>query len=211
FTTSGDRRSSVDYAINGRASGTYYYRVRAYAGGSTGYSEWSNVVSVNVTQPSSTIKITNNLSGTGSNKVLQLRVASTEAGARSDSNELLSPDNTCVYLGPEDISPGQWRTYDVPSGLAASGYYVFMGLGIWDGSLCSNSYFEKKMWTTDANFNLLYIYQIAVLQPSITDGKDVELVLDYDGNNLAIFAYSNNVYQGVIPFAVVYSDPTTSP
>lgn len=61
----GDRRSSVDYAINGRTNGTYYYRVRAYnCGNGSGLTEWSNVLSVSVNITATVPAAPTNLNGT---------------------------------------------------------------------------------------------------------------------------------------------------
>lgn len=201
--------NSTSYNLTGLLSETTYSRfVRAYNASGDSANVGINFATAAAVS-SSTLTITNNFSDGGSNKVLQLRIASTDAGARSDSNELLSPDETCIYLGPDDIAPTESLTYTIPNNMAANGYYVFIGMGIWDGSWCSDFYFGKKMWSVDNNFNTFWIYQVIILDPSETDGKDVELQLGYSGNTMTIFGYSNGLSIGSIPFVVSYSDPTT--
>ncbi len=189
-----------------QSSRLYSYYVRAVnTAGASGNRQVEFTTAAVATE--STLKITNNLEGIGSTRVLQLRLETVKADATNNANELLSGDG-CYYLGPESIDPGEWASYTITESASASGYYVFVGLGIADGSGCSRGWFKKKMWTTDANFNLIYIYNNISLPANLTNGKDVELRLGYSGSDLVIRVYSDGVYNTMINFAASYTDPT---
>ena len=203
-----DRVSPKMFNDKKTSSGSYTYRVRARKNGI--FSPWSasQTVSVMVSSTGSTLKISNNLSGNGSD-VLQLRLAPTVAMAKSDANETLSPDGACIYLGPKSIIAGSSKTYTVNSTLATSGYSVFIGLGLIDDSLClGNKYFQKKMYTNTINGNL-YIYQTVALPSGLTNQKNVDLRLRYSGSKIIIAVYVDNVHNTNIDMVGGYTDPTT--
>jgi len=192
---------------NLEAETPYYYYVRAY--NSAGSSDNRQVSFTTSAAPGvSTLKITNGLSDTGSNMVLQLRVATTSDLVRNNTNEILSR-NGCIYLGPESIDRSRSETYTINSALAESGYYVFIGLGITDGSFCRSGYFEKKMGAYDlSSGNTIFLYGIMQLPSGITDGKDVDIRIGYYGGNIVARVYVDGLYNATINFSASYTVPT---
>lgn len=196
---------------NLQPSTSYKYYVRAY--NSAGESDNREVRFTTTAAPStSTLTITNTFTvDSGLNQVLQLRLETIASDVFSDANELLSPDDTCIYLGPKSISPGHSTTYTIFDDAAVNGYYVFIGLGVPDGGFCSISgYFEKRMSSMNANNQIFYLFQLLWLDSNTVNGNDVELKLGYSGSNLVTRLYINGVFQNTINFVVSYSDLTTN-
>ncbi len=200
----------TSYTLTGLTAETpyaYFVRARNSAGVSDNRGVGFTTRSAPVT---STVTITNNLSGNGATDILQLRIEATESAARSDANEMLSPDG-CFFGGPERISSGESVTYTLNNSLASSGYYLFIGLGMIDSSLCFRTgYFEKEMVLYDSSWTPWWAYQIINVPMVDARGNDIEITLDYSGSNVIVQVYKNGVFltSGYVQF--VRSDPTTS-
>jgi hypothetical protein len=139
-TTWNDRTSPWFEDLN-RSTGTYYYRVRAYS--ATGWSEYSNVVTVTVLLQPPVLRIVNDLydqvAGPNNwpqmNQIFRVWIADDEAALNNcnDSCDRLYT-GTCELPGEvivPDMDGSSYLDFDV-SMYVDGGYWVYFDCGWWD-------------------------------------------------------------------------------
>ena len=203
--------NAQSYTLTGLSAETNYaYYVLAYNSAGTSFNRGVRFTTT-AAPVTSSVTITNNLPSVGSSHILQLRIASSEAAVRSDRNELLSPDDDgrCFPYGPESISSGDSSTYAIPNSLAAGRYYVFIGLGLIDSSICSYRGFAKKMWSFDSSSGKLY-YIFGLVSIESTAGRNLEIRVGYNNNrDIVMEFYEDGAYMNTLTLYVSSTDPTT--
>ncbi len=91
--------------------------------------------------------------------IVQIKVASTESGVFTRTDELTNDPARCLYLPGESVKPGQSYSFDV----SQKDYYVFIGIGIWDmdNFSCSSSRpFFKRTFFTDYQWNTYHVWVV---------------------------------------------------
>ncbi len=177
---------------------TLYFRVRART--SYGYTAYSQEKSVALTQQQQKyyIKLVNNMSGGGSDEIVQVRISSVGSEIFKDANELLSPDDyTSPILPGDSINPGGYQTWDVTA--IKSRYYVFIGLGMWDYDAVLNNEWFKEL-QNDQNY---YIYCSFYIDSQTSTTVTVTVGCDANNNIKAFFDFG-----GSAGFVASTTDPT---
>jgi hypothetical protein len=154
-TPANDRTSPWDETLV-RENGTYYYRVRAYKGGTVSYSSYSNIVEVDVAVQPAKVRIVNDLydqvAGSNDwpkwNQLLRVWIAGSESAMSSCTDACDRLDPATVSLPGEVITPNQggssWREFDV-SMYTDGEYVVYLQVGWWEYFCPSSCYWTEHV------------------------------------------------------------------
>lgn len=188
-----------------RASGTYYYRVRALTrDGFTGYSEVRSAT-VQATQPRR-IRIINSGPTTVSLKdVVRLKLAANVSGF--GDADLLSDDRFTSCQDISDISyvsPATSMTFDQPIG---ANYSVWLSMGVWQTDFFSCSTIPW-VWTRRTSFQtslsgpLYYVYAVVNVTGHASGTLDFTISGSYLNGTLQVRVSQNGTVWGTVPFTV---------
>jgi len=171
-----------------KGAGTYYYRARAYIGQVPTWTPYSSVISVVVTLPARSITIQNSMSGgTILTDVVQVKLSTTEQGAKT-TNDLLTNDiPVCRNLPGNVIGLGSRKKFNITVG---NDYYVYIGIGKWEydltGWICLPAAWWKRTYFTDTSWNNHWVWCIVRVNDH-TGGDWVWTISgSYTGGNLRV-------------------------
>jgi len=194
------------YAIQlTRDEGTYYYRARAWRGVvPTGFTPYSNVVTVEIAEPTRSITLINNASSSMHLKnVVQMKIARFENGVYKYEDLLCNDPGECLYLPGDHIQPGESNNFEIPIGPI---YYVFIGMGTWETffALCGSAtpWCKRRFFTTTGGDNV-WVWKVIHVVGHQTGESNWTITGSYLNGTLVVTPEGNNP----IPFNTTYYNP----